>query len=232
MISYLWNNTLNQLHISFQHLSMIVFFVIGKDLMFGGPHIWWAFSLHYCLIHLLLLRWIETLFISGSLLLRTSHSNRLQMRVVRNEGLLRTIRRNGDFKSRWHTFLRLLTAGVTQLILQIVILCLIYLVKSEMICSKPRNRLTAGEISTVRVFSNLIEWMTWRIFIVKFGLIHHQLQREWSCCRITIRIHVRFQEVLEWLQGFWEFWGHKLALLHDHHVVVDLSHLFGPFLQG
>lgn len=61
------------------------------------------------------------------------------------------------------------------MILQIVILCFIYLVKSELVCSKRCNWLAAGEISAVRVVSTLNEWMRGGMFIYKFGLIHHHL---------------------------------------------------------
>lgn len=232
MICYLWNDTLNELHICLKHLPMIVFIIAQNFVYFCYSSIvWLSFSLHNSLIHFYLLSLcIESLHISRDLLSRSCHCDRLQVRVLWYELLVRTSRGNRDFESWRSTLLRWLSPRVSKLILQVIILRLFYFVQSKLVCFESSDWLTAGKVSRVcDIFSIFIK-QSRRMFI-ELRVIHHHLKREWGGCRVAVYVNMRLQKVLKRLQSLREFWGHELTLLHYHHVVIDFSHLLGPFLH-
>ena len=175
MICNLWNNTLNELHVCFQHLAMIVFIVAYHFVIFLSCSIvWLSFSLHHSLIHFLLLSLcIESLHVSWDLLFWPSHSDRLQMRMIGNKLLVCTSWRYWNFKSGRDTLLRGLPTRVSKLILLVIILRLLYFVKSKLVCFECCNRLAGGKVSWVWIFSIFMKESR-RVFI-KLGIIHHHL---------------------------------------------------------
>ena len=119
MICYLWNDTLYELHIGFKHLPVIVFIICNFVYSFcSSIVVWFSFSLHNSLIHFYLLSlFIKSLHISRNLLFWSRHCDRLQMRMVWNEWLVRASRRNRNFERRRHTLLWSLAPGVSELVL-------------------------------------------------------------------------------------------------------------------
>ena len=199
MNCYLWNNTLNELHVCFQHLAMIFFIVVYYFVIFLSCSIvWLSFSLHHSLIHFLLLSLcIESLHVSWDLLFWPSHSDRLQMRMIRNKLLVCTSRGYWDFECGRNTLLRGLPTRVSELVLQVIILSLLYFVKSKLVCFECCNRLAGGKVSGVWIFYMFMKVS--RGVFIKLGIIHHHLERERGCSWIAINIYMRLEEMLQGL---------------------------------
>jgi hypothetical protein len=101
---------------------------------------------------------IESLHICRDLLFRSCHCYRLQMRMIWNECLMCPSRGNGDFEWWRNTLLWCLATGVSKLVLQIIILCLLYFVQSKLVSFEGCNRLATGKIPRVCViFSSIIQ---------------------------------------------------------------------------